>query len=229
MMSNWKAIWNKQDRVEKIILEMLIKADGFDSPTGGFEVDDWLEYTASLYEKLGMKEDDTIFDVGCGSGAFVYPLYIQNHIVGGVDYSDVLIALSQKVIDKENFRVCEASALDVEEKYDIVLSHSVFFYFPSLDYAKNVIEKMIQKANKTVAIFDINDSEKESNYHAVRMQTMDKETYKKKYAGLEHLFYSKEFFYDIAKEHDLEIVIWDQEFDRYNNSKFRFNVLMRKL
>lgn len=82
-MNKWKEIWNKQDRVNKIILESLMKADGFDSGAGSFLVDDWIEYTQILFKKLEIKKDQSVFDVGCGSGAFIYPLYLQNHTVGG--------------------------------------------------------------------------------------------------------------------------------------------------
>ncbi len=227
-MNSWQRIWNKNERVEKIILEMLIKADGFDSPTGNFEVDDWLEYTKSLYDKLEIQNDDTIYDIGCGSGAFVYPLYLQDHHIGGLDYSSVLIELANTVMKNSDFTTKEALQVDTEAQYDVVLSHSVFFYFQDLEYAKKVILKMLQKATKKIAIFDINDVEKEDIYHQSRMQTMSKEAYKEKYRGLDHLFYSKEFFRKIAKENDLKIVIWDQSFERYNNSQFRFNVIMEK-
>ena len=85
----WKKIWNKNERIEKIILEMLIKADGFDSGAGSFGVDDWIDYTKNFYQKLEIKASDTIFDLGCGSGAFLYPLYLKKHKVGGRLLNDI--------------------------------------------------------------------------------------------------------------------------------------------
>ena len=82
-MDKWKEIWNKEERVNKIVLETLIKADGFDSGAGSFSVDDWNEYTQQAFIKLDIKENESIFDVGCGSGAFVFPLYLKNNKVGG--------------------------------------------------------------------------------------------------------------------------------------------------
>jgi len=227
-MSNWKEIWNKDDRVDRIILDMLIKADGFDSPTGSFTVDDWMEYTDTLYARLDIKEDCSIFDVGCGSGAFIYPFYLKNYDIGGLDYSKKLIFLARAIMPNREFIVDEAIRINTQDKYDIVVSHGVFFYFNDLDYAREVIVKMIKKSNEKIAIFDINDEAKQQMYHKLRMQTMSKEEYEKKYEGLEHLFYPKDFFRQIAKEHDLDIEIWDQDFDKYNNSQFRFNVIMRK-
>ena len=82
-MNKWQEIWNKDERINKIILEMLIKADGFDSGAGSFDVNNWLEYTNYHFSKIDIKENDTIFDVGCGSGAFLFPLYLKNYKIGG--------------------------------------------------------------------------------------------------------------------------------------------------
>ena len=82
-MNKWKEIWNKEERVNKIVLETLIKADGFDSGAGSFSVDDWIEYTQEFFNKLKIQENQSIFDVGCGSGAFVFPLYLKNNKGGG--------------------------------------------------------------------------------------------------------------------------------------------------
>jgi len=224
----WKTIWNKEDRINKIILEMLFKADGFDSKTGSFEVDDWCNYTNELYEKLQIDKKDSIFDVGCGSGAFLYQLYLKNHTVGGNDYSIILLDLAKKIMPKGQFLYQEAKNLDTTKKYDIVLSHSVFFYFDNLDYAKEVLNKMVKKANKKIAIFDINDKEKESIYYKIRMQTMSKQEYEKKYKNLKHIFFEKDFFVNYAKENNLKIIIWDQNFKKYKNSQYRFNVILTK-
>ena len=227
-MDKWKQIWNKDERINKIILECLIKADGFDSGAGSFNVDDWLIYIKEFYKKLNIKQNESIYDIGSGSGAFVYPLYLENHKVGGVDYSMNLIKLANTVMTNSEFENIEALNVNTTKKFDIVLSHSVFHYFKDLRYAEEVIEKMLEKANSKVAIFDINDKSKEEKYHIVRMGSMDKKEYKNKYYGLEHLFYDKEWFHDFAKKHGVKISIFDQTFQNYSNSSLRFNVIMEK-
>ena len=227
-MDKWKEIWNKDERISKIILESLIKADGFDSGAGSFSVDDWIKYTNEFYNILKIKNTDSIYDIGCGSGAFVYPLYLKKHLVGGVDYSKILIDLANTIMQDNNFTNNEAININ-DDRYDIVLSHSVFQYFKDLDYAKNTIKKMINKANKKIAILDINDATKENEYHRIRMENMNEQDYKTKYQGLEHMFYNKEWFENIAKEFNLKIDIFDQTFKKYSNSKLRFNVIMEKL
>jgi hypothetical protein len=60
------------------------------------------------------------------------------------------------------------------------------------------------------------------------MSGMGIEEYKEKYKGLDHMFYEKSWFENIAKEFNLKIKIYDQTFDKYSNSKLRFNVIMEK-
>jgi len=223
----WKNIWNKNERIDKIVLEMLIKADGFDSGAGSFGVDDWINYTKKFYQELDIKANDTIFDVGCGSGAFLYPLYLSKHKVGGIDYSRILIELANKIMPKADFKVKEAIDIDAR-KYDFVISHSVFHYFHDLNYAKKVIEKMVKKANKKIGIFDINDRTKENIYHKIRMGSMKQEEYELKYKDLEHMFYYKEWFENIAEELNIKVRIFDQKFENYDNAKLRFNIILEK-
>lgn len=226
-MNKWKNIWNKDERVNKIILETLIKADGFDSGAGSFTVENWIKYTNEFYKELNIEKNESIYDIGCGSGAFVYPLYLKNHQIGGVDYSMVLINLSNTIMSNSDFKCDEAININ-NEKYDFVVSHSVFHYFNNLDYAREVIMKMIAKSNKKIAIFDLNDKSKEDKYHQIRMLGMNEKEYKIKYEGLSHMFYDKSWFERLAKEFNLKINIFDQSFKDYSNSELRFNVIMEK-
>jgi len=121
-----------------------------------------------------------------------------------------------------------ASEIDTDLKYDIVTSHSVFHYFESLEYAYEVVKKMILKSNKIVGIFDINDKFKESLYHKIRMGKMEHKYYVNKYKDLDHQFYEKNWFENIAKKYNLKINIYDQTFKNYSNSPLRFNVILFK-
>ncbi|MBO7505362.1 hypothetical protein J6T66_04475 [bacterium] len=55
----------------------------------------------------------------------------------------------------------EAANLDTQEKADLVYSDSVFVYFNDLEYARRVLEKMCQKANKAILITEVYDKSKE--------------------------------------------------------------------
>ena len=227
-MNSWHKIWDNQNRVNNFLLETLIKADGFETGAGNFTLEDWKLYTKSLLDNLDISKDDSIFYICCGSGAFLFNHFINNHKVGGIDYSEALIGIAKTIFKGSDFNVYEASKLDTKNKYDYVVSHSVFQYFDNLDYSKRVLLKMLEKANKKVGIFDINDKSKEKSYHKIRMGSMTQDDYLKKYQGLDHMFYDKSWFKKIAKENDLKFKIFDQTFKKYSNSQLRFNVIFEK-
>jgi hypothetical protein len=51
---------------------------------------------------------------------------------------------------------------------------------------------------------------------------------RKKYNDLKHVFHDKSWFEKIAEENNCNIKIFDQIFERYSNSKLRFNVILEK-
>ena len=74
-MSNWKEIWNRRtSNGEGVDLDALIKLDGFDTGAGRIDVADWRTYVEHIAEKLGIRNGETVFEVGCGAGAFLYAL-----------------------------------------------------------------------------------------------------------------------------------------------------------
>jgi len=211
----------------------LIKADGFDNPSAKFEVEDWIKYCADLYSKIGISMKDTIFEIGCWSGAFLYPLYLRKNLVGGIDYSLNLLNLASKFMPESNFSCEDAITFKSYKTYDVVLSHSVFQYFQNLNQAQLVIETMNRLAKKKIAILDINDLEKFDLFNTERMKKFieegnSEEDYKKKYLGLDHQFYSKEWFEEIGKKLNFDTKIFDQENNSYENAKYRFNVIFTK-
>ncbi len=231
-MNNWKNIWNQDNgKIEYAILEMLIKLDGYYER--GITTKTFLDYANLLIQKLNIK-NNSIFEVGCGCGAMLYTLKVllqkHNHNIkgGGVDYSKSYINLIQKLFDS-NFKFVEGEAinLDTNTKMDFVISNSVFHYFTNLDYAEKVVEKMLQKANIAVGIFDINDESKQNAYEIKRQQEYG-EIYITQFENLPHLFYHKNWFENIAKQHNWQIEIFDQNIENYVNSPFRFNVIFKK-
>lgn len=103
-----------------------------------------------------------------------------------------------------------------------------FFYFPSLEYAEAVLEKMIEKANSGIAILEVNDYDFKEDALKLRKKHLTEEEYNKRYEGLEHLFYKRDWFYKIAQKHNLHCKIESQIIEDYQNSSYRFNVYMKK-
>ncbi len=222
--NNWFKIWNQRKLESKNVstLSLLMKANGYDSDFAKIEEAHWLDYVFRQGEKLGITNYDSIFEVGCGAGAFLYPFYQQGNKVAGIDYSGVLVNYAQEIMPQANFEVGEAINISGDNQFDIVVCNGVFLYFPNYEYAEKVITRMVKLAKKAVGIFDIPDVEKEKEALAFRKGEMGEGEYEEKYRGLEHLFYSKDWFKQILARKLFKIE--DQEFPQYGNAPYRFNV-----
>ena len=227
----WKTIWEnrKLHSNETLILDELLYADGFDCGAGKFDSNIWLKYIDSILDKINIDESATFFEIGCGAGAFLYPLYNKKYLVSGIDFSALLINKAKEVMPDMIFNIMNANKLDIKIKYDIILSNSVFQYFDDLNYAKEVIGLMIKKSNKRIIILDINDKDKELTAHSIRRGAVNKEEYDEKYKELNHLFYEKQWFKEIAIKNNCSIEIYEQNIEGYLNGSFRYNVFMEKL
>ncbi|WP_414931749.1 class I SAM-dependent methyltransferase [Vibrio europaeus] len=230
-MNNWKKIWGNRslDLVEgEVSLSELISIDGFDTGYGTIKDKYWIDYVNHVKKEMAIRDGSSIYEVGCGAGAFLYDFFKKGHKVGGIDYSASLIEICKKVIKCKDVRVGEALSIQVEDKYDFIVSNSVFFYFPSLEYAEAVLEKMIEKANSGIAILEVNDYDFKEDALKLRKKHLTEEEYNKRYEGLEHLFYKRDWFYKIAQKHNLHCKIESQIIEDYQNSFYRFNVYMKK-
>ncbi|MBI2552381.1 class I SAM-dependent methyltransferase [Candidatus Uhrbacteria bacterium] len=226
--NRWKKIWDSRSASPAAIntLERLIRLDGFDTGAGAVEVADWEMYAKRIAENLGIKAGDSLYEVGCGSGAFLYPFWQSGHRVGGLDYSPVLIEEACKTMGSD-FICREAVALEEEPLYDVVFSNSVFQYFSTLAYAEAVIARMIKKAKKSIAVLDVPNKALEMEAENVRRGKLSPNEYDQKYKDLPRLYYSKEWFEELGAHYGAEVEISRQEIQGYGNSPFNFNVVMR--
>lgn len=228
-MNKWQEIWNKRILPDgEAVLDRLIQADGFDSGAGKISADSWEKYAGFIAERIGIKQGDSLFELGCGSGAFLYLFYETGHKVGGIDYSDSLIKIACEVMGNMDFEVCEAINIKTENKYDFVLSNSVFHYFPDLQYAEVVINKMLEKSNIGTAILEVPNLALKEESEKARRGALSPGEYEEKYKGLNHLYYDKAWFYETGKKHNCTVEIFDQNIEDYGNNTFRFNVIMTK-
>ena len=135
-MPDWQQIWGRR-RVgdETLALSHLLLADGFDTVFGALSIDAWSAFVARICKSMRLSTGDSLFDVGCGSGAFLYPPHQNGITVGGVDYSESQIEVARRAMPDGDFSVCEANAIDTNTPFDVVTSCAVFLYFDSLDYA----------------------------------------------------------------------------------------------
>ena len=103
----WKSIWEKKgaNAPENIGLPELIAMDGFDSGAGRMSTGSWLSFVKHVMGKLNINKTDKVLEIGCGAGAFLFPIYSANIKVFGIDYSKSLVQICQQAMPGGVFHV----------------------------------------------------------------------------------------------------------------------------
>ena len=236
-MKNWLDIWEKkantlpsiEDCTTVTIIDELIKADGFgdDGASGKTTVSAWMQYVDYIKKRMGIQALDAVYEVGTGSGALIYPMHKSMCTVGGLDFSSTHINNVSSLIENGHFEVCAACDMKATPRYDHVLSNSVFQYFPSAEYAEIVLNLMWRKSAKGIAILDVPDELFKDLIESKRKEACPE--YDSKFEGLQHQYYSKEWFLQFAQNVRAKSITFDmQHIEGYGYNGTRMNVFIRR-
>lgn len=114
--NEWKTIWGKRTADEKIlktkdkkqIFLELKRSNGFDVVEDGLTYESFDEQKNNMVNWLsgkGKQKIESIYEVGCGSGANLF-LFEQDGIAcGGLDYSEALIESAKKFYNRKIYFV----------------------------------------------------------------------------------------------------------------------------
>ena len=233
-MNNWKKIWeSRKDNLANVdkenyreVFAELARIDGYDL-NGGATTESLLKQYENLKVALKLSAGETVFEVGCGSGANLYLFARDGFEVGGLDYSATMIDIAKKILPAASELICAgAENLPTDKNFDAVFANSVFAYFYDLPYAERVLEKMLLKSRRAVAVLDIYDKAFEEELIAERRRTI--ENYDERYKDLPKLFYPRSFFKDFAARHDLSIRFAKNELENYGNAPFTYHCFMER-
>lgn len=228
-MSDWKKIWDGKTAEEQILLNGDAKAVLLElKRSNGFDVDGELTFDA-FYEQYKEIRDNlqkngkinSVYEVGCGSGANLYLFEQENFETGGIDYSSGLTDIAKKVLKTNDITCAGAADVPTDIVYDAIFSNSVFSYFDDTDYAESVLEKMYEKSKYAIGLIDIHDIEKKEEFTAYRRQIV--KDYDERYKNLPKLFYSKDFFENFARKHNMDIRFLGSNMKGYWNNQFVFS------
>ena len=188
MNEGWRSIWERRSVAEsEPTLSDLILADGFDTAFGSLTVEAWADFVLRTCDLMQLDAGDSLFEVGCGSGAFLYLPYQSGVTVGGVDYSEPLVAIARRALPNGGFSVGEANSMETAPPADVVMSCFVFSYFESLDYPREVIRRMCMRATRSIGILDIPDAATAQEAMEHREAALGgPEAYRQRYASLNH-------------------------------------------
>lgn len=236
---NWSKIWNGKQADEHLLnrdfetVFMELKRLTGNDTTGGNGVtfdgfkDQYFRIKKYLRMNMAESKSASIFEVGCGSGPFLLMFQKDGFRVGGCDYSSSLIDVAKKVLSHPVELYCgEAVDIDPDVKYDSVMSNSVFEYFESDEYAEKVMQKMLEKAEYSIGIFDVHDAEKKDEYLQYRRSII--QNYDEKYKNLDKKFFNKSFFERFAKKNQVMIEFRETNIRGYWNNEFVYDVYMYK-
>jgi len=226
-MASWKDVWaaRRVNPEHGSHFAQIMAADGLDTKFGSVTEHCWREFVRSSARKLGIAPGCSVFEVGCGAGAYLMDLYDAGCEVAGLDASNSLLRYAAENMPRGRWIQKDAVQLDPIEQFDYVISCAVFLYFPSLRYAADVLARMAAKARRGIMILDVPDAAKEQEALAFRRRLIGEAAYAEHYEGLNHLYYSKDWFETTVRNLGLNPVqMEDQSIEGYANSAFRYNV-----
>ena len=87
------------------------------------------KWAKELIEKLNIKGDENILDLGCGDGKVTALLAsLTRGKVVGVDKSEVMVTLAQEHYSNIEFKEMDATALTFDKEFDIIFSNAVLHW-----------------------------------------------------------------------------------------------------
>jgi SAM-dependent methyltransferase len=229
-MNKWREIWENRrpESVAVSTLHTLLREDGYDT-LGAITEESWRAYVRHLGTRLKLLRGDSVFDVGCGAGALLWCMREAGHPVGGIDYSATQIARAREVMpDVNDLGVYEAAALEPAPSYTAVIACGTFLYFPNLSYAEEVIDRMAAKATRCMALLDLPDLAQKEEILRRRKEALGEEAYNQRYAGLEHLYYSREWVHERLEKRGFTSAVEGQRLGGYSHASYRFNAFAWK-
>lgn len=141
------------------ILDRLLAADpGRHRPDEGA----WREFVEHVAETLDIGPGTSVFDVGCGSGAFLFPLWENGYVVGGIDPSEALVELALGAMPGQRIAPGSPWDLDPAEAWDVVVA-SGGLRATGPDRGRAMLARMVAKARHAVALLDLPDEPPETS------------------------------------------------------------------
>lgn len=228
--ANWRAVWNRRGFRDEggLDLDALIQLDGFDVGAGLVTAEDWCAHAALVVRRLGVETGHSVFEFGCGAGAFLKAISACVEVsVGGVDYSEPLLHTARRALPRGDFRLGDAADFCGRRDCDFTLAHAVLHYF-DLRHAEAVVARMVEKSRVAACILDVPDADLREQSEQVRREKLTVEEYERRYAGLPHTYYSRSWFRDLAQKLEVDCEVFDGQMSGYAQRAFRFGVILRK-
>ena len=190
--------------------------NGHADSVNDININNWRKYGVNISKKLGIKNNDTIFEFGSGSGALLFLFKSKTKKLFGCDYSKQLVKASKKIAPQLKIFYSESENYQTSKIYNYVISSSMFEYV-KLKKIKKIFSNMINSFNKGLFVGEILDKKYEKEF-------LKKFKKPKNY----YTFIDKKFFKNFCKNKKLKLKIYPSILPESAQKKYRYCVQVYK-
>ena len=166
----WKKIWKNMAEKENRITQT-----GRNINEAEFEL-----IVKDIKEKLEIKSDDKVIDVGCASGKVTFMISQEVKEVAGIDFSNELLSQAKRN-SNIHYYLANSTKLPFKEEslFDKGLFYSVAHYLPKEDLLSTLKElSRVCKPGALIFVGDVPDADKKQNHPNPRWTYYKKEDFK---------------------------------------------------
>lgn len=111
------------------------------------------EYGKALVEKVPNNKNQTILDLGCGTGSLTYELSKKCKKVIGIDSSSDMLEKAKSLYSEIEFYKIDALDIAFEDSFDIVFSNAVFHWIKNQKVLLTKIYTSLRSNGKLICEF----------------------------------------------------------------------------
>ena len=133
----------------------------------------WLQLAEHVAETLDVGPGTRVFEVDCGRGEFLFPLFQNGYIVGGIDGDAGAIKDAIAAMPDGLFQVGMAESLDPAVPWDVVVwryraeNDLSAVALAKADYIRGLVARMFAKATHAIALLDVPEPQHQPLMHAI--------------------------------------------------------------
>lgn len=113
------------------------------------------EYGKGLLEFIAPDPQQSILDLGCGTGTLTHELSALAGSVLGVDASPEMVAAAKQRFPRLEFMVADALDLPFADAFDIVFSNAVFHWIPDHDLLLKALRRALKPHGRLICEFGV--------------------------------------------------------------------------
>jgi hypothetical protein len=132
------------------------------------------ELAEHVAEVLDIGPGTRVFEVDCGDGQFLFPLYENNYLVGGMDADPAAIANALAAMPNGTFQIGPAASLDPAVAWHVVICRlrhggkdSSAAALAEADSRRGLLARMFAKATHAIAVLNVPETQRQWMLHAL--------------------------------------------------------------